>query len=229
MKTFVSYKRVSTQEQANSGLGLQAQDRLINNYVSANGTLLAEYVDEGISGSNNDRPGLLQAIKQCKRTGSTLVVQKLDRLSRSMAYVVNFLEDKTNPELICADSPQASRLLLHITASIAQEEREKISERTKSALQSLKDQGVKLGRQKGSTGNYKNISETARAKGSAVKRNKAIQRLELWREELTYCVHHRLKYTDMVTYLTEKGMKSARGNKLNTGGIFKDLKMLGLL
>lgn len=228
MKTFVAYYRVSTEEQSNSGLGLEAQKRLINNYVSSvEGTILKSYSDLGVSGSKSDRPGLNDAIKYARKTNSTLIVQKLDRLSRDMSYTVNLLKSASFP-IICADAPNDDTFILHIKASVAQAERETISKRTKVALAEKKAQGVKLGgRQSG--GNYKNVDDVGRAKSAEARKVKALARLEDWLEEIrevTEKVESGWSWIQAARHLSDQGMKSARGGKLNPGTLYRNVKML---
>ena len=232
MKTFITYKRVSTEEQAKSGLGVEAQERSIQSYVKEHGVIIAEYQDLGISGKSDNRPGLIKAIRHAKKTQSSLIVQKLDRLSRSMQYVVNFLENKSNPTLICAESPNDDTLMLHIKATLAQNEREVIAARTKAGLQSARERGIKLGgRVPG--GNYHNLSEDDKLKGIKKRQSKALERLELWREEIQDAVSNInegvLNWQSAAEHLSSMGMKSARGSVINKGTLHKNAKMLGII
>ena len=184
MNKYVTYTRVSTEEQAKSGLGVEAQERSINNYIlEQQGTLIKSFSDLGVSGSKSDRIGLSNAIKFARKTKSTLVVQKLDRLSRDMAFIVNFLKDAPF-QVVCSDSPNDDMFILHIKASVAQAERETISKRTIAGLQSAKLRGALLGRQKGAEGNYYTLTEEDKIKSAAVKRSKAVARWIDWLEEI---------------------------------------------
>lgn len=149
MKTgrFVTYRRVSTDEQRRSGLGLEAQSRDLELFLSTlpEATVLADY-SEVVSGgkTDSDRPVLTQALQHCRKARATLLVSKLDRLSRNVAFVANLLEDKT-VDLVVAQLPRASRFELHLYAALAEQEREFVSQRTKAALAAAKARGVKLG------------------------------------------------------------------------------------
>jgi DNA invertase Pin-like site-specific DNA recombinase len=140
---FVSYLRVSTQQQGRSGLGLEAQRDAIDKHIRhAGGTLLAEHI-EVESGKKNDRPELTKALAAARATRSTLVIAKLDRLSRNAHFLIGLRD--SNVEIVICDMPNADRLTVGIMALVAEKEREMISERTKVALAAAKARGVKLG------------------------------------------------------------------------------------
>ncbi|WP_050927823.1 recombinase family protein [Aestuariivita boseongensis] len=143
---YVTYKRVSTKEQGKSGLGLDAQQRDIGLYLSNyadEAEVVGEYTDV-LSGTNSDRPELAKAIDHCKRVGATLLVSKLDRLSRKVSFIAKLMEDK-NLSFKVAQMPHADAFQLHIYAALAEQERDFISKRTKAALAEAKARGVKLG------------------------------------------------------------------------------------
>ena len=140
---FVSYVRVSTQQQGQSGLGLEAQQQAVARHVEAvGGTLAGEFV-EVESGKLNARPQLLAALKACRLTGAALLVAKLDRLSRNAAFLLSLRESRVR--FVCCDNPNANELTVGILAVVAEDERRRISERTKAALQAAKARGIKLG------------------------------------------------------------------------------------
>ena len=125
------------------GLGIDAQKAAVARYVDAyRGVLLAEFV-EVESGRRADRPELLKALDQAKQARATLLIAKLDRLVRNVAFISRLLA--SGVELVCCDMPQANKLTLHILAAVAEHEREMISERTKAALAAAEARGVKLG------------------------------------------------------------------------------------
>jgi len=137
IRKFVSYCRVSTAKQGRSGLGLEAQRTAINDFLNCGEwKLVAEYV-EIETGKNDDRPELRKALHRAKVTGATLVIAKLDRLSRNLRFIAELQESKV--KFVCADMPDATELTIHIFASLAQHERKVISERTKRALQAVKE------------------------------------------------------------------------------------------
>ena len=143
MTNFVSYLRVSTQRQGQSGLGIEAQRQAVHTYLqSVNGTLVQEFI-EVESGNLRQRPILALSIAQSKKSGATLLIAKLDRLARNVAFVSSLMDGGV--DFVAADAPFANRLMLHILAAFAEHEREQISERTKAALAAAKQRGVILG------------------------------------------------------------------------------------
>ena len=160
MQKFIKYFRVSTRSQANSGLGLQAQERDIDLYLTTYAEtpfeILGEFTDIQ-SGKVDDRPELQRAIDLAEKTGATLLVAKLDRLSRKVSFVSAIMERK-RLNLIVATMPNADKFQLHIYAALAEQEREFISLRTRQALAPLKGTG-KLG---GNRGNIDRANEAAR-------------------------------------------------------------------
>jgi DNA invertase Pin-like site-specific DNA recombinase len=143
MAGFVSYLRVSTDRQGRSGLGLEAQRAAVSEFVrSRGGEIVQEYI-EVESGKRNDRPQLDMALKHAKKEGVTLVIAKLDRLARNVAFIANLLE--SGAEVTAADMPEANRFLLHVMAAVAEHEAQAISDRTKAALAAAKARGQKLG------------------------------------------------------------------------------------
>ncbi len=141
--TFVAYFRVSTDKQGASGLGLEAQRAAVLDFINGGAAnLIAEYT-ETESGKRNDRPQLAEALTVCKKHKARLVIAKLDRLARNVAFISNLME--SGVDFVAVDMPDANRLTVHILAAVAEHEREMISQRTKAALQAAKARGVKLG------------------------------------------------------------------------------------
>jgi DNA invertase Pin-like site-specific DNA recombinase len=144
---FVSYLRVSTDRQGKSGLGLEAQRKAVEDFLNGgNWQLLREHV-EIESGKRSDRPQLLAALAHAKATGATVVIAKLDRLARNVAFISNLME--SGVEFVAADMPMANRLTVHVLAAVAEHEREMISQRTKAALGAAKARGKRLGNPNG--------------------------------------------------------------------------------
>ena len=139
---FISYLRVSTDRQGKSGLGLDAQRKAVADHVAGKGKIAAEYV-EIESGKKNDRPQLALALAEAKRIGAVLLIAKLDRLARNVAFIANLLE--AGVEIAAADMPEANRFLLHVMAAVAEYEAQAISDRTRAALAAAKARGVALG------------------------------------------------------------------------------------
>ena len=140
---FVAYYRVSTDRQGKSGLGLDAQRTSVMDYLNGGAwELVADFV-EVESGKHSDRPMLAQALAACRKQKAKLVIAKLDRLSRSLAFIATLME--AGIEFVAVDNPHANNLTVHILAAMAQYEREQISKRTRDALQAAKARGTKLG------------------------------------------------------------------------------------
>lgn len=137
----VAYYRVSTAAQGRSGLGLDAQRAAVESLCAGRGwELIAPPFTEVESGKRDDRPELEKALHRAKVTGATLVVAKLDRLSRNVAFLAALQE--SGAKFIAADMPEANELTVHIMAAVAQAERKAISRRTKEALQAAKARGT---------------------------------------------------------------------------------------
>ena len=139
---FITYLRVSTDRQGRSGLGLEAQRKAVADHVAGKGAIAAEYI-EIESGKRSDRPQLARALIEAKRLGAVLLIAKLDRLARNVAFIANLLE--SGVEIAAADMPEANRFLLHVMAAVAEHEAQAISDRTRAALAAAKARGVALG------------------------------------------------------------------------------------
>jgi DNA invertase Pin-like site-specific DNA recombinase len=142
-RRFVAYYRVSTDRQGRSGLGLEAQQKAVGDYLNGGAwELIGEFV-EVESGKHAERPELTRALDACRKYRARLVIAKLDRLSRNLAFIATMME--SGVEFVAVDNPHASKLTLHILAAVAEHEREVISERTKAALAAAKARGTRLG------------------------------------------------------------------------------------
>jgi DNA invertase Pin-like site-specific DNA recombinase len=155
---FISYLRVSTQRQGKSGLGLEAQREAVNAYLNGGDWTLIEEVLEVESGKRNDRPQLTRALSLCRVHGARLLVAKLDRLARNVAFISTLMESGVDFEAV--DLPQANKLTVHIMAAMAEHEAAMISARTKAALAAAKARGTKLG-------GHRRNSSRIHSKGSA--------------------------------------------------------------
>ena len=141
---FVSYLRVSTERQGRSGLGLEAQRRAVADFLAGSAWRHVAELVEVESGSRDNRPRLAEAMALCRLHGATLVIAKLDRLSRDAAFLLNL--QKAGVRFVAADMPEANELVVGIMAVVAQAERKMISTRTKAALAAAKARGVQLGK-----------------------------------------------------------------------------------
>jgi DNA invertase Pin-like site-specific DNA recombinase len=159
--TVIGYLRVSTKGQGESGLGIEAQRAAVEGYCKQSGATFTVVYVEVESGKRSDRPELLKALSHARRSKATLVVAKLDRLARNVAFLSALMDSKV-PFVAC-DNPHANRLTLHILAAVAEAEAVAISQRTKSALAAYKARGGKLGAE---LPQCRNLSQEARCKGA---------------------------------------------------------------
>jgi DNA invertase Pin-like site-specific DNA recombinase len=139
---FIAYYRVSTDKQGISGLGLDAQQAAVMRHIGT-GKPLAEYTEVESGKRHSNRPQLLAALADCKKRKATLIIAKLDRLGRNVAFIAALMD--SGVDFVCCDNPHANRLMLHMLAAFAEHEREQISQRTIAALAQAKKRGVILG------------------------------------------------------------------------------------
>ena len=142
-RNVVSYFRVSTQKQGRSGLGLEAQQKAVDDYLNGGDWhRLADYT-EIESGANNSRPKLQEAIQLCKASGAILCVARMDRLARDAEFLLKL--NSSSVDFVAADMPEANRLTVGIMALVAEQERDAISIRVKGAAAAAKARGRQLG------------------------------------------------------------------------------------
>lgn len=202
---FVTYARVSTHRQGQSGLGLDAQRKAVTDFLNGGKwKVVAEFV-EVESGKDNDRPQLGKAIEACRLYGAKLLIAKLDRLSRDAHFLLGL--EKAGVDFVCADMPDANRLTVSIMAVVAQAEREMISARTKAALAAAKERGKTLGGFRG----YVPTKEDVNASGEAV-RAKAQAHAEMLGPMVAELRAAGVtSATGIAKALTERGIPTARG------------------
>lgn len=177
MNKAVSYSRVSTVSQGLSGLGLDGQKNAIDGYCAANNMEIVREFVEIESGKNDARPELAKALAFARRAKAVLIVAKLDRLARSVAFVDGVM--KSGVDFRAVDVPSANRLVLHILAAVAEAEAVAISERTRTALKVAKARGVPLGsHRQGHPALSAEALSAGRALGAATMRSKALKGLE---------------------------------------------------
>ena len=144
MKKYVGYYRVSTSEQGKSGLGLESQKTMVNNFINSNnGELINSFTEIETGTSKRKRTEIFKAIEFAKQNGAILVIAKIDRLARNVFFVSSLME--TGVEFVACDLPQATNFTIHLYAALAEMEAKLISERTRNALAEKKKQGFKLG------------------------------------------------------------------------------------
>jgi DNA invertase Pin-like site-specific DNA recombinase len=206
-RRYVTYYRVSTERQGRSGLGLEAQKAAVAEFLRAtDGTLHAEFV-EVQSGKDDDRPKLAEALKVCKLSRSTLLIAKLDRLSRNAAFLLTL--QNAGVRFVACDMPDMNETVVGIMAVIAQSERKAISTRTKAALAAAKARGVRLGNPALQAG-----SETTARVASRAAQKVAKDRAEELRDVLDDARSKGCKTLQAVAdHMNGKGFPTPRGGR----------------
>lgn len=219
---FVAYYRVSTARQGASGLGLEAQRAAVVAYLNGGAWELVAEVVEVESGKRADRPKLAEALRLCRLTGATLIIAKLDRLARNVAFVSRLME--SGAEFVAVDFPQANRLTIHILAAVAEHEAQTISERTKAALAAARARGVRLG---GDRGNLPTVARQGSAAGLAVRRARADARAQ---DVSAYIMALRESGIEslrgLAAGLNERGISTARGGQWSAAQVARVLERL---
>ena len=210
---YIAYYRVSTTKQGQSGLGLEAQQAAVVDYLKSNtGDLITEYT-EVQSGSKDDRPELQAALRQCRLTGATLLIAKLDRLSRNRSFLMSIQDSSI--KFVAVDMPEANHFTVGLMACLADYERQLISERTKAALKAAKARGVKLGNPRLEEFSPKNTTKARQAKIIKAKQRNAEmveiinEMVEAMRPDQRDCVSLRT----LASLLNDAGYKTARGKE----------------
>lgn len=212
MTKYVAYYRVSTERQGRTGLGLEAQRQAVEAFI---GGEPAHEFTEVESGKHNDRPELARAMDLAELIGATLIVAKLDRLSRDAEFLLKM--QRAGVPILFADMPQADKLVIGVMAMLAEWEREQISKRTKAALKVAKERGRNVGGDRG------NLSEV-RATGTA---NSAKRRTETARARARKVAPHiaeakaagHVSTRAIASYLNAKGIRTVRGSEWRAGSV----------
>jgi DNA invertase Pin-like site-specific DNA recombinase len=218
----VTYYRVSTLKQGKSGLGFEAQRHAVEQYLATGGwQLVGEFV-EVESGKLNQRPQLDAALAHCELTGATLIVAKLDRLSRNVAFLAALQDSGT--KFVAADMPEANELTIHIMAAVAQAERKAISQRTKEALAAAKARGVALGGRRSNTHDLRQgpaVSAAKRSKAALERAQKVARQIETLRTR----GHSSLR--QLAAALTSQGITAPRGGEWSAAQVKRVLVITG--
>lgn len=207
---FIAYYRVSTQSQGRSGLGLEAQQAAVREFLSGTQSMLLGEFTEVESGANNTRPELAKALEACRLKGATLVIAKLDRLSRDAHFLLGL--EKAGVDFVAADLPSANRLTVGIMAMVADEERRMIAARTKAALAAAKTRGVRLGGWRGGP-------KVDGRLGAVANQNKADAFAEKLAPILTELQGHGMSLRQMAAELTAQGIQTPRGGQWSAAAV----------
>jgi DNA invertase Pin-like site-specific DNA recombinase len=222
-KSLVSYLRVSTRKQGASGLGLEAQRTAVAEHAAREGlTVVAEYV-EVESGKKAARPELAKALAHCRAARATLVVAKLDRLARNVAFLSRLME--AGLDFVALDNPHATRFTLHVLAAVAEQEARATSERTKAALAAARRRGVRLGSAR--PGHWRGM-EAKRTAGSRKGSKRAAElRTAAARQHNIMAVEAALElrkagmsWAEVADELNARGLVTRRGNAWNKSSIY---------
>ena len=222
-KVLVAYLRVSTRKQGKSGLGLEAQRKAVAEFAAREGLrVVAEYV-EVESGKKAARPELAQALNHCRAAKACLVVAKLDRLSRNVAFLSALME--AGLEFVALDNPYANTFTLHILAAVAEQEARATSERTKAALAAAKRRGVLLGSSR--PGHWRGREDKRLAGGRRGVKRAAVLRTAAARQHNTMAVAEALRlrkagmsWLDVAAELNARGLVTRRGNAWSKSSVF---------
>lgn len=209
---FVTYLRVSTERQGVSGLGLEAQRVAVQAHLNGGNWKIVAEVVEVESGRKNERPELAKALRLCRLHGAKLLVAKLDRLSRSVAFLANLMEAKV--PFTAADMPEADETHLHMMAVFAQHEARAISTRTKAALQAAKARGTALGGRRVTAEQFATVASEGRKVSATVRSESARKRAD---DVLGIIEDVRqsgaASLRDIAAHLNERGIAAARGGE----------------
>lgn len=222
-KKIVAYFRVSTRKQGDSGLGLEGQEAAIRAFSLQNGCAILASYTEVESGKIAERRELIKALAHARRSKATLIVAKLDRLARNVAFLSALMD--SGVEFVACDNPYANRLTIHILAAVAEDEARRISERTKSALAAYKARGGKLG---AALDQCRKLTFSARKKG-ALKSGITSKRLaaEAYRDiepVLQELKNSGLSLRSMAKKMNDLGHTTRRGKPWNPVQIMRILK-----
>ena len=221
----VAYYRVSTRRQGDSGLGLDGQVHAVQAFAAKENRPIIFAYTEIETGKDNNRPELKKAIAHARAEGATLVVAKLDRLARNMAFTAALMD--AGVDFVCCDQPYANRLTIHILAAVAEDEARRISERTKAGLAAAKRKGTLLG---ASNPKCRNLTDAARKKGTRASKAGAARRAKeaYGHLEALLCHLRPMEFKAIAHVLNEKGHTTRRGHKWNGWAVARACKSLGI-
>jgi DNA invertase Pin-like site-specific DNA recombinase len=220
-RKFVAYYRVSTDRQGRSGLGLEAQKQAVRDYLTGGAWDLVDELIEVESGKRNDRPKVAEALRLCRLHGATLIIAKLDRLARNVAFVSQLME--SGIDFVAVDFPTANRLTVHILAAVAEHEALMISERTKAALQAARERGVRLG---GDRGGLRGVARDGARASAQVRSAAATARAHDVAPTIQQLQMGGMSLRQIADELTRRGIPAARGGKWSASTVSRLLGRL---
>ncbi|GAB3967758.1 recombinase family protein [Spirosoma terrae] len=215
---YICYYRVSTKAQGRSGLGLGDQRTIVNRYLRDDDKLLLEFT-EVESGKKGDRPKLQEAIRACQQQGAKLLIAKLDRLSRNVAFVMTLRD--SGVDFVACDLPDANTLTVGMMVTFAQYEAERTSERTRAALAQKKVQGFKLGKPE-------NLTLQAIQKGEAIRVNNALtNKANVQATELaTLYRNNGMTYSKIADKLNQTHYQTRRNKRFDGKAVYRLLQRI---
>jgi DNA invertase Pin-like site-specific DNA recombinase len=218
---FVAYHRCSTERQGKSGLGLEAQQKSVATYLAGGSCSLIASFTEVESGKTDVRPKLQEALATCRIHNATLLIAKLDRLSRDAHFLLGL--QKSGVRFVAVDMPHADNFTVGILALVAQKEREMISQRTKDALAAARVRGVKLG---GTRNNSSSISSIGRVASVTTRSTKATSRAK----DLAPIIRDQMSQGQPLraigSHLDALGIRTARGSNWTAAAVQRVMKRL---
>lgn len=212
MEQYITYYRVSTKKQGESGLGLKAQQQTVQQFLTSKGGKQVGSFTEVESGTNGDRPELKKAVSKCKEESAKLLIAKLDRLSRNVAFLFTLKEEleQAGVNFVACDIPEANNtMVLGVMATMAQHEAEIISQRTSEGIRQSETYKA------GEWGNPENFTAESRQKAWATISRKARQDTDT-RKAFHFIQPRRekgLSYAKIAKALNQEGYRTRRGNK----------------
>ncbi|GAB1537153.1 recombinase family protein [Geovibrio sp. ADMFC3] len=215
MNKYVGYFRVSTKKQ---DYGLDAQRAAVENFIQSKGGEIVSVFSEKESGKNAERPELKKAIEQCKKTGANLIIAKLDRLSREVAFLFNLKAelDRAGVGIVCCDLPDLNTLTLGIFATMAQHERELISKRTKEGLAVARAKGKKIGASIP-------VPEPVRKSGNEAMKKKSVEYYQNIKKLASKFRQNGMTYKEIALFLNDTGHKTVLGSEFQSSTVYRIL------
>lgn len=218
MPSAIAYYRVSTAKQGQSGLGLEAQRHAVTSFARSRGLeVIREVVEVETGTAKKDRPQLREALAEAREQGAILIIAKLDRLARNVAFISSLMEART-PFVAC-DMPDATELTVHIMAALAEHEARLIGTRTKDALAAAKARGVKLG-------SPKPMTEECRAAGRATVARKARSAYTSLGGYIRLMRKTGMTYRAIAERLNAEGHRSRQGKPWNHAQVARVLRYM---